>query len=231
LSSETCRPMRIASRSAMLVGRCEGSLRRSCPGKCARTCRSPSTRCPCFCIHRANQYTQLLSGGDVVIRNLSADANRKSKRYAGGYLRRSCPGKCARTCRSPSTRCPCFCIHRVCIRWRPSPAKRENPNVAEFGRLFSQQQQEEEKTHGLPKSSALGNALVLVDHLPLAVLVFVSIEYAFGGDLLCLLPFSQQQQEEEKTHGLPKSSSSSSLDNPRKQTEKVALCWCSSSCS
>ncbi|CAG8947268.1 unnamed protein product [Penicillium salamii] len=32
-----------------------------------------------------NQYTQLLSGGDVVIRNLSADANRKSKRYAGGY--------------------------------------------------------------------------------------------------------------------------------------------------
>ncbi|CAP99619.1 Pc22g23310 [Penicillium rubens Wisconsin 54-1255] len=50
-----------------------------------------------------------------------------------------------------------------------TPAKRENPNVAEFGRLFS-----------------------------------------------------QQQQEEEKTHGLPKSSSSSSLDNPRKQTEKVA---------
>jgi hypothetical protein len=33
----------------------------------------------------ANHYTQLLSGGDVVIRNLSADANRKSKRYAGGY--------------------------------------------------------------------------------------------------------------------------------------------------
>ncbi|KAL2844996.1 histidine phosphatase superfamily [Aspergillus pseudoustus] len=31
-------------------------------------------------------YTQLLSGGDVVIRaNLSADANRKSKRYAGGF--------------------------------------------------------------------------------------------------------------------------------------------------
>lgn len=31
-------------------------------------------------------YSQLLSGGDVVIRtNLSADANRKSKRYAGGY--------------------------------------------------------------------------------------------------------------------------------------------------
>ncbi|KAH8431549.1 uncharacterized protein LDX57_009211 [Aspergillus melleus] len=31
-------------------------------------------------------YAQLLSGGDVVIRtNLSADANRKSKRYAGGY--------------------------------------------------------------------------------------------------------------------------------------------------
>ncbi|KAJ5092519.1 hypothetical protein NUU61_007389 [Penicillium alfredii] len=49
-----------------------------------------------------------------------------------------------------------------------TPAKRENPNVAEFGRLFS------------------------------------------------------QQQEEEKVHGLPKSSSSSSLDNPRKQTEKVA---------
>ncbi|CEJ59688.1 hypothetical protein PMG11_08300 [Penicillium brasilianum] len=34
----------------------------------------------------ASQYGQLLSGGDVVIRaNLSADANRKSKRYAGGY--------------------------------------------------------------------------------------------------------------------------------------------------
>jgi hypothetical protein len=33
----------------------------------------------------ASHYTQLLSGGDVVIRNLSADANRKSKRYAGGY--------------------------------------------------------------------------------------------------------------------------------------------------
>ncbi|KAJ5919205.1 hypothetical protein N7466_010148 [Penicillium verhagenii] len=33
-----------------------------------------------------SQYAQLLSGGDVVIRaNLSADANRKSKRYAGGY--------------------------------------------------------------------------------------------------------------------------------------------------
>lgn len=33
-----------------------------------------------------SQYTQLLSGGDVVIRaNLSADANRKSKRYAGGF--------------------------------------------------------------------------------------------------------------------------------------------------
>lgn len=31
-----------------------------------------------------NHYNQLLSGGDVVIRNLSADANRKSKRYAGG---------------------------------------------------------------------------------------------------------------------------------------------------
>lgn len=31
-------------------------------------------------------YAHLLSGGDVVIRtNLSADANRKSKRYAGGY--------------------------------------------------------------------------------------------------------------------------------------------------
>ncbi|KAL4782701.1 histidine phosphatase superfamily [Aspergillus varians] len=31
-------------------------------------------------------YSQILSGGDVVIRaNLSADANRKSKRYAGGY--------------------------------------------------------------------------------------------------------------------------------------------------
>lgn len=34
----------------------------------------------------SSQYGQLLSGGDVVIRaNLSADANRKSKRYAGGY--------------------------------------------------------------------------------------------------------------------------------------------------
>ncbi|KAJ5166208.1 uncharacterized protein N7482_004989 [Penicillium canariense] len=34
----------------------------------------------------ASQYAQLLSGGDVVIRaNLSADANRKSKRYDGGY--------------------------------------------------------------------------------------------------------------------------------------------------
>jgi hypothetical protein len=33
----------------------------------------------------SSHYTQLLSGGDVVIRNLSADANRKSKRYAGGY--------------------------------------------------------------------------------------------------------------------------------------------------
>ncbi|KKK17238.1 hypothetical protein ARAM_005925 [Aspergillus rambellii] len=34
----------------------------------------------------SNGYSQLLSGGDVVIRaNLSADANRKSKRYAGGY--------------------------------------------------------------------------------------------------------------------------------------------------
>ncbi|CAI7581450.1 unnamed protein product [Penicillium bialowiezense] len=33
----------------------------------------------------ASHYTQLLSGGDVVIRNLSADANRKSKRYAGGF--------------------------------------------------------------------------------------------------------------------------------------------------
>jgi hypothetical protein len=32
-----------------------------------------------------SQYTQLLSGGDVVIRNLSVDANRKSKRYAGGF--------------------------------------------------------------------------------------------------------------------------------------------------
>jgi hypothetical protein len=31
-------------------------------------------------------YSQMLSGGDVVIRtNLSADANRKSKRYAGGF--------------------------------------------------------------------------------------------------------------------------------------------------
>ncbi|KAJ5670625.1 uncharacterized protein N7477_005988 [Penicillium maclennaniae] len=49
-----------------------------------------------------------------------------------------------------------------------TPAKRENPNVAEFGRLFS------------------------------------------------------MQQEEEKLSGLPKSSSSSSLDKPRKQTEKVA---------
>lgn len=50
-----------------------------------------------------------------------------------------------------------------------TPAKRENANVAEFGRLFA-----------------------------------------------------QQQQEEEKVTGLPKSSSSTSLDNPRKQTEKVA---------
>lgn len=34
----------------------------------------------------SSQYAQLLSGGDVVIRaNLSADANRKSKRYAGGF--------------------------------------------------------------------------------------------------------------------------------------------------
>ncbi|PYH91930.1 phosphoglycerate mutase-like protein [Aspergillus ellipticus CBS 707.79] len=34
----------------------------------------------------SNGQSQLLSGGDVVIRaNLSADANRKSKRYAGGY--------------------------------------------------------------------------------------------------------------------------------------------------
>ncbi|KAE8148495.1 hypothetical protein BDV25DRAFT_158175 [Aspergillus avenaceus] len=32
-----------------------------------------------------NGYSQLLSGGDVVIRDLSADANRKSKRYAGGF--------------------------------------------------------------------------------------------------------------------------------------------------
>ncbi|PYI03516.1 phosphoglycerate mutase-like protein [Aspergillus sclerotiicarbonarius CBS 121057] len=33
-----------------------------------------------------NGYSQLLSGGDVVIHaNLSADANRKSKRYAGGF--------------------------------------------------------------------------------------------------------------------------------------------------
>ncbi|KAH8705583.1 hypothetical protein BGW36DRAFT_284880 [Talaromyces proteolyticus] len=33
----------------------------------------------------SNQLSQMLSGGDVVIRaNLSADANRKSKRYAGG---------------------------------------------------------------------------------------------------------------------------------------------------
>jgi hypothetical protein len=33
-----------------------------------------------------NKYPQMLSGGDVVIRaNLSADANRKSKRYAGGF--------------------------------------------------------------------------------------------------------------------------------------------------
>ncbi|KAJ5560312.1 hypothetical protein N7513_002711 [Penicillium frequentans] len=49
-----------------------------------------------------------------------------------------------------------------------TPAKRENPNVAEFGRLFA------------------------------------------------------QQVDEEKISGLPKSNSSSSLDNPRKQTEKVA---------
>ncbi|KAJ5632714.1 hypothetical protein N7490_009053 [Penicillium lividum] len=49
-----------------------------------------------------------------------------------------------------------------------TPAKRENPNVAEFGRLFA------------------------------------------------------QQADEEKIHGLPKSNSSSSLENPRKQTEKVA---------
>lgn len=34
----------------------------------------------------ATPYAQLLSGGDVVIRaNLSADANRKSKRYDGGF--------------------------------------------------------------------------------------------------------------------------------------------------
>lgn len=50
-----------------------------------------------------------------------------------------------------------------------TPAKRENPNVAEFGRLFA-----------------------------------------------------QQQEEEKSRNTLPKSSSSSSLDNPRKQTEKVA---------
>ncbi|KAJ6095346.1 histidine phosphatase superfamily, partial [Penicillium sp. IBT 16267x] len=49
-----------------------------------------------------------------------------------------------------------------------TPAKRENPNVAEFGRLFA------------------------------------------------------QQVDEDKINGLPKSNSSSSLDNPRKQTEKVA---------
>jgi hypothetical protein len=49
-----------------------------------------------------------------------------------------------------------------------TPAKRENPNVAEFGQLFA------------------------------------------------------KQQEDEKIHGIPKSTSSSSLDNPRKQTEKVA---------
>ncbi|KAJ5249140.1 hypothetical protein N7468_000591 [Penicillium chermesinum] len=49
-----------------------------------------------------------------------------------------------------------------------TPAKRENPNVLEFGRLLA------------------------------------------------------QRDEEEKAQGLPKSSSSSSLDNPRKQTEKVA---------
>jgi hypothetical protein len=36
--------------------------------------------------HALNGQSQLLSGGDVVIRaNLSADANRKSKRYAGGF--------------------------------------------------------------------------------------------------------------------------------------------------
>ncbi|OQE17959.1 hypothetical protein PENSTE_c019G04560 [Penicillium steckii] len=49
-----------------------------------------------------------------------------------------------------------------------TPAKRENPSVAEFGQLFA------------------------------------------------------RQQEEEKVQGIPKSTSSSSLDNPRKQTEKVA---------
>ncbi|CAI7575620.1 unnamed protein product [Penicillium pancosmium] len=49
-----------------------------------------------------------------------------------------------------------------------TPAKRENPNVAEFGQLFA------------------------------------------------------KQQEDEKVQGIPKSTSSSSLDNPRKQTEKVA---------
>ncbi|KAL4898766.1 hypothetical protein BDV59DRAFT_197638 [Aspergillus ambiguus] len=52
-----------------------------------------------------------------------------------------------------------------------TPAKRENPNVAEFGRLFAAQQQEDENA---------------------------------------------------RRNTLPKSSSSSSLDNPRKPTEKVA---------
>lgn len=49
-----------------------------------------------------------------------------------------------------------------------TPAKRENPNVAEFGRLFA------------------------------------------------------QQADDERSNGLPKSNSSSSLDNSRKQTEKIA---------
>ncbi|KAJ5699010.1 hypothetical protein N7462_001015 [Penicillium macrosclerotiorum] len=38
-----------------------------------------------------------------------------------------------------------------------TPAKRENPNVAEFGRLFAQQQEEEKTTVGLPKSSSSGS--------------------------------------------------------------------------
>lgn len=38
-----------------------------------------------------------------------------------------------------------------------TPAKKENPNVAEFGRLFSQQQEEEKAHHTLPKSSSASN--------------------------------------------------------------------------
>ncbi|KAF7715345.1 Uncharacterized protein PECH_001409 [Penicillium ucsense] len=38
-----------------------------------------------------------------------------------------------------------------------TPAKRENPNVAEFGRLFAQQQEEERPVVGLPKSASSGS--------------------------------------------------------------------------